>query len=82
MAIETKQVEVAKEMDDVMVLVCTLVRDIKAKKSPAELASGNLKNLMDAISGLDQIAEEATHKKVALQTIGYRVGDLADALIE
>lgn len=81
MAIQKKEIEYAKELDDVMVLVVELVKDIKAKKDVAALAAENLPNLMNAIGGLDQIGDEFKNKPVLLSTIGYRTGELGGALI-
>lgn len=83
MAIQQKQVDYAKESDDVMVLLIGLVKGIKAKKSAADLASSELAALMDAISGADQIpAEEKASPVVELQTVGYRFGELVAAIVE
>ena len=81
MGIQTKQVEYAKEIDDVLVLVVELVKDIKAKKDMSALAAENLPNLMNAIGGLDQVGDEFKNKQVVLSTVGYRVGELGGALI-
>jgi phosphoglycerate dehydrogenase-like enzyme len=80
--IAKKEVEYAKEIDDVMVMIIELVKDLKAKKGVAELAAENLPNLMNAMSGLDQLDEElAASKSVAMSTIGFRVGELAGELV-
>lgn len=80
--IESKNVLYAKEVDDVMVLLTELVADIKAKKNLAVIASENLPNLFAALSGVDQVgAELNSNPKVVVETIGYRLGDLIDALL-
>jgi hypothetical protein len=76
-----KEVSYSKEVDDVLVLVIELVKDIKAKKGAAEIATENLANLMAALSGIDSASEELKDKVVALQTIGYRTGELSAALL-
>ncbi len=82
MAVQKKEVEYSKEIDDVLVLVVELVKDIKAKKGAAELAAENLANLMNAVGGADQIPAEAKASlAVALQTAGYRSGELVAALL-
>lgn len=82
MAIEKKEVSYAKELDDCMVLVVELIKDIKAKKGVSELMSENLGNLIAAIGGIDQVAGELeSNKEVALETIGFRVGELSNALL-
>lgn len=82
MGIQQKQIDYAKEVDDVLVLVVELVKDIKAKKDMAALAAENLPNLMNAIGGLDQVGDEFKNKQVVLSTVGYRVGELSGALID
>jgi hypothetical protein len=80
MGIETKQIEFTKEIDDALVLVVELVKDIKAGKGAAEIAAENLPNLMNAIGSADQIPEEAKSGIVTAQTVGYRMGELVAAL--
>lgn len=79
--IQQKQVEFAKELDDAMILAITLLSDIRAGKSAAEITGDALPKLMEAIAGIDQVPAEMASRKVALQTIGYRAGELADALL-
>ena len=82
MAIETRQVQVAKELDDLGVLLVGLVKDLKAKKPLAELASSNLPALINAMSGIDQVDDELKNNKdVAYATLGSRVGELTAALV-
>lgn len=82
MAIQKKEVEYAKEIGDVMVLIVELVKDVKAKKAMSELMSENLPHLINAIGGVDQVpAEIAEHKVVALQTVGLHIGELAAAIL-
>ena len=82
MGIEKRSVDFAKETDDVMVLLAQLVRDIRAGKSPGDIASTNVGNLVTALAGVDQVQGEVElHRKVALETIGYRLGDLTDAIL-
>ncbi len=79
---EIRQVEVSKELDDVLALLIVVARDVRAGKSVAEIAADALSKLVDAAAGIDQVsAEVAADRKVALQTIGYRTGELADALL-
>ncbi len=83
MPIQKKEVEYAKEIDDVLALVVELVKDIKAKKSAGELAAENLENLIQAVAGAEQIPAEAKASlSVTLQTAGSRVGELVAALVE
>jgi len=82
MATEQIQVNVAKEIDDVMELVVSLVRDLKAKKPMNDILSGNLSLLMDAIGGIDQLDDEmSAERSAALASIGLRTGELVDVLL-
>ena len=82
MAIEDRNVKVAKEIDDIMLLVPEIVRQIRAGKGLAELASMEFSALVAAVQGLDQVsAELKADRKVVLQTIGYRSGEIADAFL-
>lgn len=81
MAIASKSVEYMKELDDVMVLAIELIKDIKAKKTAAEILAGTLPRLMSAIEGMDKISGELENRQVAFQTVGYRSGELSAALI-
>jgi hypothetical protein len=82
MAVQVRQVEYVKEIDDVAVLLIGIVHDAKAGKSAVEIATGSLQNFLNAVAGVDQVGAEASeNRKVAMQTIGYRVGELADALL-
>lgn len=82
MAVQVRQVEYMKEIDDVAVLLVQIVQDAKAGKSPVEIATGSLQNFLNAVAGVDQVGVELGEgRKVAMQTIGYRIGELADALL-
>lgn len=77
-----KNVKVAKETSEVMDLLVTLVKDIKAKKTASQIAGDTLSKLMTAIEGIDQVDDEAKENlSVMLATVGYSTGDLAGALI-
>ena len=82
MAIEKRECEVAKEVDDVAKLLVDLVNDLKAGKDVAAITSENLPGLISAIDGANQMGEEiSANRKVALSTIGARLGELADAIL-
>lgn len=82
MAIESKEVLYAKELSDVMDLLVGLVDDIKAKKSISEIGAENLPLLMAAVDGLGSLDDEFLgDRKVALQTIGSKLGDLVDVFL-
>ena len=52
--IENREVKIAKQFDDVMVLVVKLVKTIKAKGDYAALVP----ELIDAVSGVEEIPAE------------------------
>lgn len=80
--IQQKQIDYAKEVDDVMVALVGLVSDIKAHASAGTIATDAFQNVIAAVSGLSQLSVEiAANKKVCMETVGYRVGDLASALL-
>ena len=82
MGILKKEIEFAKEVDDVLVLLNTLVADIKAKKTAAEIAGDCLLKLKEAVDGVTGIKDElAANKEVVFETIGYRTGELTKTLI-
>jgi len=82
MAIIKREIDVAKEADDVMIFVVELVKDIKAKKAVGEIVSGSLNNLITAIDGVAGVKEEiAANREVVVETVGYRSGELINALI-
>lgn len=82
MAIVKKESEYAKELSEVMDLVINLVDDIKAKKSIAEIGSENLPLLVAAVDGLSSIDDELVeNRKVALETIGSKLGDLIEVFL-
>lgn len=82
MAIQKKEIEYSKELDDVALALVHIVSEIKAKKSVSEIAGGSLSKLIDAVAGADLIGGEIDeNRKVAFQTLGYRVGELTEALV-
>lgn len=80
--IEKKEIEFTKEIDDVLMFVNELVRDIKAKKDLSTITTENIPNLITAIDGVSEMAEEAKHTEIVAKTVGYRSGELVGILIE
>ncbi|MGB1290515.1 MAG: hypothetical protein ACPG5Z_00185 [Pseudoalteromonas sp.] len=81
--IESKSVEFAKEIDDIMLLVIQVVKDLKEGKDVSELVSSNLGGLLAAIEGADQADDEYKENlAAAMATVGYRAGELGAALLE
>lgn len=78
MAIQVKSMEYAKEIDDVMALFVEVIKNRKNKESISNL----IDELAAAVGGIEDIDDElAGHRKIALQTIGARVGELVDAFL-
>ena len=76
------QVEVAKEIDDVLVLVKELVADIKAKKDAATLMAENIQHLMTAIEGIDKIPQELKEELSEVIMSGMvRTGEIIKVLV-
>ena len=75
MAIEKKEIEFAKELDDVMVLFVELVKGIKNKGDYTAL----LDELIGAINGADDIDDEVkANLKASINTVTLRANDIAE----
>jgi hypothetical protein len=83
MAIQQKQIDYSKELDDVMVLLIALTKDIKAKKSLPDITTDVLPKLISAMDGVNQVGDEiSSNHLVAGQTMGYRFGELVETIID
>lgn len=81
MAIVKQEVDVAKELDDVLVLVVGLVKDLKAGVDAGTVVSKHIPDLLAALSGVDQVgAEIDANKAAAFGTVGFRMGELLAAI--
>jgi hypothetical protein len=81
--IQEKSVQYAKELDDCLVLMIELAKDIKEGKDIGALVSENLPNLIQAIGGMEQIKGELeANKEVVYSTAGFRMGELVGALVK
>lgn len=73
MGTEKREVEFSKEIDDVMVLFVELASTIKEGGEYTELFD----ELVEAINGAADIDDEVVEDLgVAMQTMGYRLGQL------
>lgn len=81
MSVQKREVEYSKEVDDVAAFLVQILSDAKAGKPVSEIAAGSVAGLINAIGGLDQVSAEFQNKKVLLQTLGYRVGEMAGILM-
>lgn len=77
MSIVTKEVQVAKELDDVLVLVKEVVRTVKEKGDYSSL----MDELVAAVAGSTEIPAEAENKLAAFNTVALRAGEIADLFI-
>ena len=79
MAIEKKEIDFAKETDDVMKLVVELVKTIKEKGDYANL----LDELIAAINGIDEVSDEyKSNLKAVINTVQLNVTDIAMIFIK
>lgn len=82
MAILQKQVSYAKELDDVLVAAVSLLQQIRDKKSIPDIITTEFQAVVDAVNGIGDVKNElAADRKVCLETIGYRIGDIVDAIL-
>jgi hypothetical protein len=77
-----KNLKVAKEVSDVGEALVGIVKAFRAGKPVQEVAVGELPKVLAALDGVDQIDDELkADRKVALATLGYHTGELADAIL-
>jgi len=75
--IENREVKIAKELDDVLILVRELIRTIK-NKGGIEEYTGLMDELINAISGADKLPEEFNGDMEAfIATIALRINEIA-----
>lgn len=75
-------IKAPKELNDVRLAVVSIIEDVKAKKSIAEIAAGNLTKLVAAVEGADQIDEafkEESKRSAALA--GLMGGEIIGAVM-
>ncbi len=77
-----EQVELSKEIDEVMVCFVKIAQHLKGGGTLLTLPGAVAGELMTAISGCDQLDDEAREDLAcALRTVGMRTGELTAALI-
>lgn len=88
--LETRMVEFTKEIDDIAKLPAQMISSIKTLSAEgksiveivATLAQSQFSDYVAAVVGFGELSHELTdHRKVAFQTIGYRTGEMVDALL-
>ncbi len=83
LAIQKKEVVVAKELGDVMDLVAKVVEDAREGKSAGEIISGNVQLLIVAITGAQDIDDEvAENREAALNTVALGMSRIAAAFFK
>lgn len=79
MAIRKKEIEFASELDDVMILVCELIRVIKEGGE----YTGLIDELIDAVNNINEIPGEYKENiKACLNTVSLRMVDIASVFIK
>lgn len=76
-----KEVEVTKEISEIGEAAQAIIADIRAKKSVAEIAGGNLQKLIVAVEGYDQVDDEAKSEHVH-ETVALALAGIAKALLK
>jgi hypothetical protein len=78
MAIEKKEIEYAKQLDDVFELVVELMKVVRAKGNYAELVD----ELIDAVTGVDEIKDEVKNLSAVAHTAMPRVFEIIEVFKE
>jgi hypothetical protein len=82
MSIETRNVQYSKELDDLASMAILLVTEVKAGKDLPSIVSDVLPGLVKAIGEFSTASSDLeNNKQVAYETLGYRLGDLVNALL-
>ena len=88
--VEKREVEYSKELDVVASLLVDVIAIIKTKVAAGEtvgaiaaaLAAAEFSHLIQAVAAISEVDDNVVeNRKVAMQTIGYRLGELVDALV-
>ena len=74
MAIEKKEFDYAKEVDDVFALVVEVVKTIKEKGSYLAL----IDDLVKAVNGVQDVPAEVENKKALGVVAGYRLAEIVE----
>ena len=77
MGIESKSVDYAKELDELLFAMEELLKDVKDGKDVSAIAAENLPNVIAAVDKMDQVDDERRSDKDAwYATAGYRLGKI------
>lgn len=75
----TVTMEVPKESKEVVDCISSILKDVKAKKTVAEIAAGSLPKLVTAVDGFNAIGEEVKSANKD-ELAGYLVQQTMDSL--
>lgn len=81
MSVVAKQVNVCTEVDTLLGVLTTAVKDVKAGKGPGEVVSDLVPGLVTALTGVGQLASEVKDRPDLERTVALKVCDLVDALV-
>lgn len=82
MSVIKKEVDIAKELDDVCGLIVSLLSDIKAKKPLSDILSQSVAKLIDAVSGIDQVSSELKDsREAAINAVALNLSKIASVLV-
>ena len=73
--IEKREINIAREIDDVFVLVIEVIKVVRNGGEYTNL----IDELINAVNGIDDIPEELKDLKAVINTVGVRVGDIVEA---
>lgn len=83
MALKQLQVNVASELDDVLVLLVDVVKKLKEGKGVIEIGASELPLLAKAVAGLDQIPDEVKENPAScIAGAGVRIAELVGELLK
>lgn len=82
MGLVKKEIEISKEIDDVLALAQALVVGLLIEKKPiGELMASLLPALLEAGKGLEEAPKEwSEHKAAVLKALALRLSDLVEGL--
>lgn len=76
----TKTVTVVTSVDNLLALLTTAVKDVKAGKTAAQVGIDLLPLLVTAFAGIGDLAKDVMDKKALEVTIALKLSELVDVL--
>lgn len=80
MATAQRTVNYSVELDSLLVIVESIVRDVVAKKPIGEVIGSAFPALLTALSQIQALQDELKDKKTVEETIGFRAGELVSVV--